>query len=600
MIEKIFDQHGKAGAKPGEIVDLEIDVRIARDFGGANVVGNLESRGLGLDDPSRTFFTFDTNPTGSDQKYAANQQRCRIFARKEGVRVYDIDAGIGTHVALEEGMALPGKTLVSTDSHANIVGAIGAFGQGLGDVDMAQVFAYGKTWFRLPPSLRIELTGKPGPFAKPKDLVLALLQKLGASGLLGHSAEFHGEYAEQLGLDDRITISSMATEMGAIIALFPPNEEVIAYCRARNADFEALYPDEDAEYSDRISLNLDGLRPMIARPGKPDDTCEVRELAGRKIDSAFIGSCTNGRLSDLRAAAELLRGKQVADGVVLKIVPSTDRIWKTALEEGLIEIFKDAGALVGNAGCGGCAAGQIGMNGPGEVTLSTGNRNYPGKQGRGEVYLASPSTVASSALSGVIASEEEMPAGVTSFPLGSDPTPRPASREDSKAEGKPEKLKGRVWVIDQDDIDTDMIFHNRYLAITELSEMAPYTFDNLEGWEDFSKMAKPGDIVVTGSNFGAGSSRQQAVDCFKALGITVILARSFGAIYERNAVNAGMPILEADLIPRGLQDGEIIEVDLRSGMILREDGSEFTGKPCSEVALEIYQRGGLLESREEA
>jgi len=595
LIEKIIAAHGGTDAKPGDIVDLEIDVRVARDFGGANVVKNLEDAGLGLENAGKTFFTFDTNPTGSDQKYAANQQRCRLFARKEGVKVFDIDTGIGTHVTAENGLIYPGVTMVSTDSHANIVGAFGAFGQGLGDVDMAHVFAFGRTWFRLPPSIKILLKGKPGPLARPKDIVLAVLGKMGAAGLLGHAAEYHGEFVESLGLSDRITIASMATEMGAIINLFPPNQEVIDFCRSRGAgDFEPLYADADAEYAKTVEIDITDLSPMIARPGHPEDTHPIAEAAGRKIDSAFVGSCTNGRIEDLRAAAEVLRSRKVAPGVVLKIVPTTDKIWRQALDEGLIEVFKDAGALVGNAGCGGCAAGQIGMNGPDEVTISTGNRNFPGKQGKGEVYLASPSTVAASAVAGVIAHEGEIPAEAVSFAFGSAPTPK-AMREVSEAgKGKPVKFRGRVWVVKQDNIDTDMIFHNRYLAITDIEEMGQYAFDNLPGWEDFSKKAGPGDIVVTGTNFGAGSSRQQAVDCFKSLGVSLLIAESYGSIYERNAINAGMPIMEAELLKSGIENGEEIEVDLSTGEIRRADGSLVKGRPFSDVQIGIYQRGGLL------
>ncbi|MEO0005781.1 MAG: aconitase family protein, partial [candidate division WOR-3 bacterium] len=231
IIEKIIARHsGAAEVKPGDIVDMEIDVRVARDFGGANVIKEIEEHGLGVADPKRTFFTFDCNPTGSDQKYAANQQLCRLFARKWGIKVFDIDSGIGTHLAIDEGLIGPGETLVSTDSHANILGAIGAFGQGMGDKDIACAWAKGRVWFEVPPTVRIELTGRPAPLVTPKDVGLALLRHFGASGLLGCAAEVYGEYAEGLSLDGRITIASLGTEMGAIIILFPPSPEVLEYC----------------------------------------------------------------------------------------------------------------------------------------------------------------------------------------------------------------------------------------------------------------------------------------------------------------------------------------------------------------------------------
>ena len=279
---------------------------------------------------------------------------------------------------------------------------------------------------------------------------------------------------------------------------------------------------------------------------------------------------------------------------MLKVVPSTRRTWVAAMEAGLVETFMAAGALVGNPGCGGCAAGQIGQNGPGEVTVSTGNRNFAGKQGKGEVYLASPETAAATAVAGVICTANEIPDKPVLFEVGERTGDAATdSSVETASDTKPTTFKGRVWVVDVDNIDTDMIFHNRYLAITDLNEMGPYTFDNLEGWEDFSRTAGEGDIVVTGSNFGCGSSRQQAVDCYQALGVKVIIAKSYGANYERNAINAGMPVLVADAVQAGLENGDEVEVDHETGKIVW-DGGEVQGEPFSSVQMEIYQRGGLL------
>lgn len=599
LVEKILANHSKYDVvKPGENIDIQIDARVARDFGGANVVKNLQDNGLGIEDSSKTFFTFDCNPTGSDQKYAVNQHICRLFARQQGITVYDINAGIGTHLAIDNGLAWPGSTFVSTDSHANIMGAIGSFGQGMGDVDIAAAWAKGSTWFKVPKSAKITLVGEKPAGISAKDITLNLLNKYGANTLLGYSVEIYGTAAEELTLDERITISSMGTEMGAIIILFPPNKEVMDYCSEKTGrDIEPIVADADAHYDFIDEIDVAKFVTMASRPGKPHDSVDINELKMTKIDSAFIGSCTNGRMDDLRRAAKVLSGRIVAPGVVLKIVPSTDDVWQQAMEEGLIDTFKKAGAMVSNAGCAGCAAGQVGQNGPGEVTVSTGNRNFPGKQGKGEVYLTSPANVAASAVAGYITTVDDIPIEPAIFdPVEKSEKAAKVVAAQIKAEEKPVVVEGRVWVIKEDNIDTDMIFHNRYLTITDINEMGQYTFDNLEGYEDFAKKALPGDIVIVNKNFGSGSSRQQAVDCFKALGVQAIIAESFGAIYERNAINAAFPILTYDSLEElELNDGDKIRVNFELGEItnLKNDKTVTINK-FSDVQMEIYNNGGLF------
>ena len=597
VIEKILVAHSaKSKVIPGEIIDVVIDARVARDFGGANVVKHMQENQLGIDDGSKTFFTFDCNPTGSDQKYAANQHKCRLYAREHGLRVYDIDKGIGTHLLIEEGLAYPGSTAISTDSHANILGAVGAFGQGMGDKDIAAAWHKGSTWFKVPQTVKIVLEGHPGPGLSAKDIVLNLLDLYGANTLLGNAIEIEGEMVNALTLDLRITIASMATEMGAIIIFLPPNKEVIRYCesRARKKVVPQL-ADPDAIYKMIHNVDVSRFSSKISLPGQPHDTANL-PIEKVWIDSAFIGSCTNGRMEDLRSAAEVLEGRRLADGVVLKIVPATDRVWQHCLEEGLMEIFKESGALVSNAGCAGCAAGQVGQNGPGEVTISTGNRNFPGKQGQGEVYLASPEIVAASAVAGYITSPDAIPE-VLEKRTGQKL--EEAVKEAKQTEIPPERpveIKGRLWFIPRDNIDTDMIFHNRYLSITELDEMGQHTFDNLEGYEDFASRVKRGDIVVTGKNFGSGSSRQQAVDCFISLGVQCVIAESFGAIYERNAINAAFPIINAESIQElNLEDGDELYMNFESGEI-RNNSKDLSlvTTPFSEVQMEIYQNNGLF------
>jgi len=605
MVEKILMKHaGGKPVRPGDIVEVQIDVRCARDFGGANVVKNLVDNRLSIHDPQKTFFTFDCNPGGSDQKYAVNQHLCRRFARSRGIPLYDITEGIGTHLAIDEGLARPGSTFVSTDSHANILGAIGAFGQGMGDRDVAAIFAHGSVWFKVPPSVRIFMKGRIPPRVTAKDVVLNLLDRFGSNNLLGVAVEFYGEAVDKLTLDERITIASMGTEMGAITLLFPPSEEIYSLFEEKTGEKpEEVSADPDAVYERTEEIDVETFVPMVARPGSPADVVALDEIAEKriKIDSAFIGCCTNGRLEDLRMAARILKGKKVAPGVVLKIVPSTNRIWMQMQQEGLLEVFKKAGALVSNAGCAGCAAGQVGQNGPGEIVVSTGNRNFPGKQGKGEVYLGSAATAAASALAGFITSSDHIPDEPMGFSIGREVEEQSPAKATPVGEGKKDQgallLEGRAWLVDRDDIDTDMIFHNQYLTITDIDEMGQYAFDNLKGYEDFAQKVKSGDIIITGKNFGAGSSRQQAVDCFKSLGISLILARSFGAIYERNAINSAFPVLTYDSLEKlKLKDRDPVRVNLKTGhMENLRTGEAVQLDGFSDVQMKIFLQGGLLK-----
>lgn len=404
IIEKIMQTHSDEPIEAGKIVWMRLDARTARDFGGANVVKNYR-RHYGdapVDDPAKTFFTFDLVVPAKNIPYAINQQICRDWAKEQGVRVFDVDMGIGSHVAIEYGLAWPGSTFVGTDSHLNILGAIGAFGQGMGDKDIAFTFKTGKTWFEVPRTMKVIIEGELKPPCTAKDLTLACVRQLGASGALGQAVEFYGPAVEALDLAGRITLASMMTEMGGIVGLIPPSEEVLAFCRERTGrdDLEAIQADPDAEYTQEIVVDIRDLEPLIACPPKPDNVKTVREAAGTKVDSVFIGSCTNGRFEDFAAVAEIVRGKRIAPGMVAAAVPATREVYRQMLESGVLQTLFEAGFVVSNPGCGGCASGHIGMTGEGQVQVSTSNRNFAGKQGPGDTYLASPVVAAWAALTG--------------------------------------------------------------------------------------------------------------------------------------------------------------------------------------------------------
>lgn len=410
IIEKIIqahaDEEGEAGTPvaAGDIVWMRLDARTARDFAGANVVKNYRKYygDTPVHDPAKTFFTFDLVAPANNIPYAINQQICRDWAREQGVRVFDVDMGIGSHVAIEQGLTWPGATFVGTDSHLNILGAIGALGQGMGDQDITFAMKAGKTWFEVPHTMKVTVRGELQPPCTAKDLALACVGRLGASGALGQAVEFYGPAVEALDLAQRITLASLMTEMGGIVGLIPPSEEVLAFCRERTGrdDFLAIEADPGVEYTQEIEIDISDLEPLVACPPKPDNVHPVREVAGTHVDSVFIGSCTNGRFEDLAAAARVVEGKRIAPGMVASVVPATREVYAQLLRSGVLQALFDAGFIVSNPGCGGCASGHIGMVGEGQVQVSTSNRNFAGKQGPGDNYLASPVVAAWAALAG--------------------------------------------------------------------------------------------------------------------------------------------------------------------------------------------------------
>ena len=391
IIEQIIQSHTQDEAAAGKIVWMDLDIRSARDFGGPNVVKSFEREygDAAVEDKAKTFFTFDLCVPACSLKYADNQQICREFARKQGIKVFDVDQGIGSHVLIEEGLATAGKTVVGTDSHLNILGAVDCFGQGMGDVDITFAFKTGKTWFEVPETLRVDILGTISSAATAKDLTLYILKRLGTEKAALKAVEFYGEAVKDLSLAGRITLCSMVTEMAGITGFIPKAAT-------------------QAEYADEITIDITGLTSQIAAPSSPENVFDVSALKGTKIDSAFIGSCTNGRTEDLAAAAGILKGKKIKEGIMLKVVPATRRVYQELLDQGIIETLFSSGAVISNPGCGGCAEGHIGLTGRGEVQISTGNRNFAGKQGKGQTYLAGPEVVAASCLAGQIIGPEDL------------------------------------------------------------------------------------------------------------------------------------------------------------------------------------------------
>jgi len=410
IIEKILEKASGKKVAPGDKVWAKVDLVAMRDFGGPNVILKYEKEfdDEPVFDPEKIAITFDLHIPPRQIKEAENQKICREFAREKGVKLFDINHGIGQHTLLENGLVKPYDVIIGTDSHMNLLGVAEAFSTGVGITDIVTAMRYGKLWFRVPETVKININGKPGEFVTPKDVILHLVGYFGADGLSYKSVEFYGDFIENLGLDGRITIASMVTEMDGKIGFMVPNAEVINFLKEKTGkDIKPISPDKDAEYIETHDFDVSNLEPMISCPHSPDNVKAVREVEGKEIDQVFIGSCTNGRIEDLRIAAKILKGKRVKARTI--ITPSTVEVAKRALREGLIEIFLEAGAVVTNPSCALCTIGHPGVLAKGDVTLSTSNRNYPGKIGKGgEIYLVSPATAAASAINGRIADPRDV------------------------------------------------------------------------------------------------------------------------------------------------------------------------------------------------
>ncbi len=414
ITEKILARAaGKTSCTPGEIVEAGIDVAMLHDIGTTGIQGPLKELGITALPPSvEVVIIPDHFVPAPTAKAADNLKLTREFAKKHHVgSYYEIGrGGICHQVMAEKGHVRPGEVIIGPDSHTTTYGAFGAFAVGLGVTDMAIGLGLGKLWFKVPPTVKVVLQGKLRPATAAKDISLMLLKELGTEELSYKAVEMTGRVIDELSIDGRMCICDIAAEMGAKNCIIPPDKTTLDYLRARTAKpLSSLASDPGAAYEEIKEFDVSTLEPLIACPHVPTNVRPVREAAGAKIDQAFLGSCTNGRMEDLRIAAGIIKGKKIHPEVRLIITPASQEIYRDALKEGLWEIFIDAGALITNPSCGACFGGHLGLLGEGETCISTANRNFIGRMGspKASVYLASPATVAASALAGQIADPTE-------------------------------------------------------------------------------------------------------------------------------------------------------------------------------------------------
>jgi 3-isopropylmalate/(R)-2-methylmalate dehydratase large subunit len=414
VTEKILAAHsGVDEVRPGEIVMCRVDLAMANDVTAPGAAEAFRRMGVGdVWDRSKIALVASHFVPAKDIASAGLMTRMREFGVEYGIEhFFDIGRGGIEHILLpEEALTLPGDVVIGADSHSCTYGALGCFSTGVGSTDMAAVWATGEIWLRVPETMKIVYSGTPGPWVMGKDLILSVIARIGDDGARYMAMEHTGETLAGLSMESRLTLTNMAIEAGAKSGIVPADEVTLDYVRTRQEatgrfrDFEPVASDADAGYAEIVEIDVDRIEPMVARPSLPSLSVPVPEVSGTKVDQVFIGSCTNARIEDLRVAAEVMGDHQVAPGIRLMVIPATQRVWQQANAEGLLDRFARAGASVSTPTCGACLGAHMGVLGPGEVCISTSNRNYVGRMGdpTAQVYLANPAVAAAAAVAGEI------------------------------------------------------------------------------------------------------------------------------------------------------------------------------------------------------
>ena len=415
MTQKILAAHaGLPEVKAGQLIEADLDLVLGNDITTPVAINEMKKMtGQTVFDRDKIALVMDHFIPNKDIKSAENCKCCREFAcRHEITNYFDVgEMGIEHALLPEKGLVVAGDAVIGADSHTCTYGALGAFSTGVGSTDMAAGMVTGKAWFKVPSAIRFVLTGKPSRWVSGKDIILHIIGLIGVDGALYRSMEFTGDGIAHLSMDDRFTICNMAIEAGGKNGIFPVDEKAVEYMKEHSArEFRVYEPDADAEYDETYTIDLSQLKPTVSFPHLPENTKTIDEAGEIAIDQVVIGSCTNGRMDDMRAAAEILKGRKVKKGVRCIVIPATQAIYLQAMKEGLLEIFIEAGAVVSTPTCGPCLGGYMGILAAGERCVSTTNRNFVGRMGHvdSEIYLASPVIAAVSAVTGKLSGPCEL------------------------------------------------------------------------------------------------------------------------------------------------------------------------------------------------
>jgi len=580
FVEKVL------GAKCGSIVFKSPDLVLTHDNTASIANTFVKMGGEKVNDPNQLLVVLDHNAPPTTSKLATQYQKIRDFVKEQGVtRFHDAGDGICHQVMAEH--ARPGMIIVGSDSHTCTAGAFNALAAGIDRTEAAGIWKRGETWFLVPDTMKVTLTGKLPDGVYAKDLSLHIIGMISSSGANYMSIEYHGEGVKTLSVSQRMTLTNLASEMGAKNSVFPADEVLEAHFGEK---IDGVWADEDATYAKEIAINLSELVPLVAAPHHVDNVKAVSEVQGLELNQGVIGTCTNGRLEDLEIAAQILKGKKIADGFQLLVIPASKAIYLEAMDKGYIQDFLHAGANVLSPSCGPCLGTGQGIPADGYRVISTANRNFLGRMGNkeAEIYLASPAAVAYSAMTGVITD----PRGINA----SDVFPYKREKESSVEiqEGENRKFEN-VWnYADIDNLNTDQMFAGNltYSVLSSDAEaIMPHLFAGFD--PSFKDNVAKDDIIFAGDNFGCGSSREHPAVGLAHAGVKAVIVKSVNRIFYRSSVNQGLPIIILPEAVDAYRKGDAVDLDFENGKLqIGEKTIEFA--PLPDQLMEIFKAKGLV------
>jgi len=581
FVEKIFK------APAGSIVFHRPDLILTHDNTGSIRLTFEKMGGKDLPDPDQLVVVLDHNAPPTNAALANTYQTIRDFVGQQGItKFHDVGSGICHQIMAR--YAKPGMVIVGSDSHTCTSGAFNAMATGIDRTEAAGLWLRGETWFRVPETMKITLKGRLSKGVYAKDLSLWIIGILGSAGANYMSIEYHGDGVGTLSISDRMTLANLASEMGAKNAVFPADEPLQTFL---GKPAEGVWADDGAVYGREIEIDLGEVYPLVAAPHHVDNVMGLAEVAGLDIHQGMIGTCTNGRIEDLREAAAILENNQVKAGVQLLVIPASREIYQQAIEEGLVTIFLEAGANVLSSSCGPCLGTGQGIPADNMRVISSANRNFLGRMGNknAEIYLASPAAVALSAIHGKITDPRKPNNGAEKFPFR-----KQQSGSVSIEEGEQRRQNG-VWGYgDVDNLNTDQMFAGNLTYEVQSSDpdaIVPHLFKGFDS--SFANELKAGDIILGGDNFGCGSSREHPAVGLAHQGVKAVIVKSVNRIFYRSAVNQGLALIVLPEAVDAYQAGDSVGIDFASGTV-KVGEQEFNFEPLPDKLLEILEMKGLV------